>query len=579
MNLPTLPIPELTETADRYLTWVRPLLNDNDYTNTKQCVQDFLDGEGKQLQDDLQQFADQQAQHDKSWLSDAWLDSYLSVRESLPLSTSGAFRLDLDVPDNGLMRLAYLLVGLAKQSMDYLSGQLAPNVSPRGEPLDMRQWLALRGMARIPQAQTDTYELAPMEKQARSIIVFWQGQAYHLPILDADYRLYSPDAVKTLLEHIIQQNPTSDTIIALSLAPAETAARLYDELSQNAENNKNFQRLAHSLFHVHLSPTAFVDDATALRELTFLANEKLWAYKPMTICANVENDNCFVHLEHSSYDAAALQAMFERCEKTAQSLPTHPPVFSLAKGEAGEVEELHWQLSDTQRHTLETLQQAHHDKAKDYQVAITTIDVDTTIIPERTSIDCLMQLPMQYAQLKTFGKIRNTYEAVDVSHFLAGRTECVRPVSSESVAFSKALLAETATIDDFNPAHSEHKNRIKTCKQGHGVNRHLLGLQLMAKQRGITPTIFNDKGYVTLTHDFLSTSSLGDRHLVGDFAFTPTLKGGLGVTYFVNDNHKGFLYCVSYHKDQADDVPIFIDALHESVQGLMSVFIKAEQQN
>lgn len=576
MTLPKLPVPGLTETADRYLTWVRPLLEADDYQKTQQCVRHFINGEGQQLQQDLQQFSEQQARHDKSWLSDAWLDSYLSVRESLPLSTSAAFRLSLDLPDSGLMRLANLMVSLAKQSADYFSGQLAPNISPRGEALDMRQWLALRGIGRVPQTHIDRYELAPMAKQARHIVVFWLGQAYTLPILDADNRLYSPIAVKNMLATITQQNPTSahiDNITALSLAPAEKAAKLYHELSQLPDNHNNFLQLAHSLFQVHLSPTAFIDDATALRELAFLANEKLWAYKPVTISANLENDNYFVHLEHGSFDAGALQAIFERCEKTAQHLLTQPPVFNSEKGNgAGAIDELHWQLNDAQRNTLEAFRQAHHEKAKDYHARITTIDIDANLIPERTSIDCLMQLPIQYAQWQAFGQIRNTYEAVDISHFLAGRTECVRPVSDESVAFTKALSTETANIDDFNQAHQEHKNRIKACKSGHGVNRHLLGLQLMAKRRDIAPSIFSDKGYASLTNDFLSTSSLGDRHLVGDVVFTPTMSGGLGVSYFINDNHKGFLYCVSYHKDQAADVPVFIEALHEGTQRLMAIF-------
>lgn len=573
MTLPLLPIPELTETAERYLTWVRPLLNADDYTNTQQCVQDFINGEGKQLQHDLQKFAKQQAQQNKSWLSDSWLDSYLSVRESLPLSTSATFRLGINLPYSGLLRLAYLIVGLAKQSADYLSEQLVPNVSPRGEALDMRQWLALRGIARVPQPQMDSYELAPMEQQARHITVFWQGQAYTLPILDAGYRLYSPMAVKNMLENIIQKKPLSNHITALSLAPAETATKIYQELSQSSQNHDNFQQLAHSLFQVHLSPTAFADDATALQELIFLANEKFWAYKPITISANLENDSYFVHLEHGSFDAGALQAIFGRAEETAQNFTTQPPVFTAENEDTQKrAKELHWQLSEAQCDTLKALQHAHHDKAKDYRVRITTVDIDSSLIPERTSIDCLMQLPMQYAQLKTFGKIRNTYEAVDVSHFLAGRTECVRPVSNESVALSKALLAETADIEGFNQAHLEHKNRIKACKNGRGVNRHLLGLQLMAKQRGIAPEIFNDQGYAALTKDFLSTSSLGDRHLVGDVAFSPTMQGGLGVSYFTNDSHKGFLYSISYHKNQSADVAVFVEALHEGTQRLMNLF-------
>lgn len=48
-------------------------------------------------------------------------------------------------------------------------------------------------------------------------------------------------------------------------------------------------------------------------------------------------------------------------------------------------------------------------------------------------------------RLKSNAAIRiggDTYEAVDVSHFKNGRTECVRPVSEESLAFVDTLLQE-----------------------------------------------------------------------------------------------------------------------------------------
>lgn len=568
-TLPPLPVPELSETAERYLTWVRPLLDDVAYATTEAVVQAFVVGEGEDLQNDLEAFATQQAEQGKSWLSEAWLDSYLTVRESLPLSTSGAFRLSLDLPQSGLPRLAYLIAGLAKQSADYLNGQLAPNVSPRGEALDMQQWLTLRGIGRLPNAQRDEYALAPLSPAPRCVIVFWQGAAYALPVLDAQHRPYSVKAIHTMLQEITEQNPAQSLITAVSLAPAEAATKVLRDLSQNADNQANFQQLSHSLFHIHLSASAFADDETALCELTFLANTSLWAYKPMTICANTDNADCFVHLEHSSYDAAALQAIFARAEETAQTLP-YAPIES-SDNDNVSPSELHWQLSQEQQDTLFTIKEKHRQQAKHYRVKITTVAIDREAIPERTSIDCLMQLPLQYAQLATFGSIRNTYEAVDVSHFQAGRTECVRPVSSESVALTQALYNHRATLDDFNAAHQEHKNRIKACKRGHGVNRHLLGLQLMAQRRGINPALFTDSGYQALTQDFLSTSTLGDRQYVGDFAFTPTTTGGLGVTYFIADDGNGFLYCLSYHNNQATEVDTFIDALHEGTQRLMQL--------
>ncbi len=568
MTLPALPIPTLEETAERYLLWVRPLLEDGDYQQTQHIVQRFIHTEGPQLQRDLQQFARQQEAVGKSWLSDAWLDGYLTVRQSLPLSTSGAFRLDLNLPGQPLTRLAYFVVALAKQSADYLNGQLPDNISPRGEPLDMRQWLSLRGIGRIPQKHCDRYELAPMDKQPRVIIVFWQGQAYALPILDKEHRVYSVATVLSMLQWVTQQNPKADNITALSLAPAEQAATLLADLCQSAVNRDNFQLLAHSLFHVHLTPKAFMDDTNALRELTFLANEKLWAYKPLTLCANLQNNDCFAHLEHSSYDAGALQSMFARCEAIAQQLTFAEP----ATTDKLQPNELHWQLSQAQQTRLAEVQQAYSEKAKHYQVSIATTPIETQLIPEKTSLDSLMQLLMQYAQLKAFDEIRNTYEAVDVSHFQAGRTECIRPVSSESVAFVRALAAGKATWADFNLAHQEHKNRIKACKRGHGVNRHLLGLQLMAQRRGSQVALFSDKAYTALTTDFLSTSSLGDRHLIGDFAFSPTAPGGIGVSYFLTDKPNGFLYCISYHQQQTDAVKRFINGLQEGSEQLMAFF-------
>ncbi len=570
-TLPPLPVPTLEETKKRYLTWVRPLLDDNDYRHTEGIVEQFMEKEAPILQKDLQQFAKKQEVVGKSWLSDDWLDSYLQVRKPLPLSTSVALRLDLNLPNNPMTRLAHFIVALGKQSADCLNGQLAESTSPRGEPLDMRQWLLLRGIGRIPQTHCDRYEVAPTEKQIRYIIVFWHDQAYTLPVLDEEHRSYSVVAVSSMLQWIAEQKPSAENnITALSLAPAEMAASLLNNLSQSAVNQDNFQLLARSLFHVHLSPEAFVNDTDALRELAFLANEKLWTYKPLTICANLENNALFAHMEHGSYDAATLQAILSRTEKTAQELDSNTSELFMP---IPQPRALLWDISQQQQTELLNIQKAYREKAKNYEVSIMSTSFERQILPEKTSLDFVMQLIIQYAQLKTFGKIRNTYEAVDVSHFQAGRTECIRPVSSESVAFVQALATgKAATLADFNLAHQEHKNRIKACKQGRGVNRHLFGLQLMAKRRGLEVKLFTDKAYTTLTTDFLSTSSLGDRHLIGDFAFSPTTAGGIGVGYFLTDNNDGFLYCLSYNKDQADDIQSFINGLKEGSEKLTTFF-------
>ncbi|PIE42290.1 MAG: hypothetical protein CSA47_01490 [Gammaproteobacteria bacterium] len=567
---PLLPIPELQETADRFLTWVKPLISAQQYQQTQARVKQFVDGDGQTLQKALRAFAEEKSH--SSWLIDAWLESYLCVRDSLPLTTSGGFRLDLRYPDTGLMRVAYMIVGFAQQSADYFNDCLEPNLSPRQEPLDMYQWKPLQGIGRMPGADCDHYEMAPMDKQVRYVGVFWKNREFLVPVLDEHHRVYSAASIAKALEAIVagqfsdQCDKPAVSAMTMSLAGGEEAHAFINEVRDNGENQANLLALSHTLINIYLDESFAETDNETLRNFSYLEKKRLWAYKPLTVCANLADNRLFAHLEHGWYDAGALQTMFARSEIVAA---TH------AEGEQATVDLpvklLQWQFTESQRATLGTWDRRHRQRAGQYRVDAAVVPVDGEKIPQRTSIDALMQFVLQYAQQQTFGKIRNTYEAVDVSHFQRGRTECIRPVSSESVAFVKALIKGKATAEQFSDAHAEHKNRIKACKRGHGVNRHLLGLRLMADKLGLQPALFDDVGYQTITYDFLSTSSLGDRRYMGDFAFVPTVIGGLGVSYFTTDE-QDFLYCIAYHEQQQAIVEKFKHDLGEAGEKLMQFF-------
>lgn len=179
-----------------------------------------------------------------------------------------------------------------------------------------------------------------------------------------------------------------------------------------------------------------------------------------------------------------------------------------------------------------------------------------------------MQFLLQYAQLTTYGKARNTYEAVDVSHFKNGHTECVRPVSEESLAFVGTLLQEKPSREALDAALAEHKARIKACKLSQGPNRHLLGLKLMvAKEGGELHEIYKDEDYQTFTTDFLSTSTVGDNSMVVNFAFVSTSVGGLGINYTITP--EGWLYTVSHTQEQQEKVNTFVDALKVGGKNLL----------
>lgn len=109
--------------------------------------------------------------------------------------------------------------------------------------------------------------------------------------------------------------------------------------------------------------------------------------------------------------------------------------------------------------------------------------------------DAMSQLILSIAQELTYGRIRAVYEAVDMREYKAGRTECLRAVTPEAVAFAQTLVRggrgngsddgadrsgscgdETAgesLAELLRAALDAHRNWVIGCKTGNGIDRHL----------------------------------------------------------------------------------------------------------
>ena len=85
-------------------------------------------------------------------------------------------------------------------------------------------------------------------------------------------------------------------------------------------------------------------------------------------------------------------------------------------------------------------------------------------------------------------------------------------------------------------ASAAHSIRLKEAQKGFGVERHLYGLQKifdMYKEElnmEETPALFVDPGYLTMCHDFISTSNMTSL-LVKSCAFGPVVEDGYGIFY------------------------------------------------
>lgn len=557
-NPPRLPVPELEESCAHYLKQVRPLLSAPDYAKAAAATRYFLSskGKGRLLQEKLQAF---DAQAEQSWLIDAWLKNYLSIRTPLPLASNVGFELQ-----TGGKNLPEWIFSLASVCAEYHHKKIEMPETPQGTPVCMEQWRILQGAARIPRQNCDDYRFAPAGR--RHIGIFHKGFYYRVAALNERKKAYPPETFRQAIEIITSETEQNPYPVAVpAYLGSNAAAKTCETLRKNPENARLLGFLEQDLFHISIIGEQYDADAD-LAEASFQSNQNLWCYKPATYCYNTTTGRLFLHCEHTWQDGATLKNIVARAAAK--------PISSTAKNVIPDIARHEWQLTPSLQKNWPKWQKNYTAKARKMRVNTMTIPLKNRRIPEHISHDALMQFLLQYAQLSTYGIIRNTYEAVDASHFRSGRTECVRPISQESLAFVTLLLNNKPNKTAFEAALAEHKSRIKSAKLGRGANRHLFGLQLMAQQApGRLPAFFKIPGYQAFTTDFLSTSTLGNDRPVIRFAFAPTSQGGLGINYTLAE--AGWCFTISHLASQRQEVGVFLEALKLGGQQLLTFLEQA----
>jgi carnitine O-acetyltransferase len=137
-----------------------------------------------------------------------------------------------------------------------------------------------------------------------------------------------------------------------------------------------------------------------------------------------------------------------------------------------------------------------------------------------------LKLIFQAAYYILYGRSESTYEPAMTKAFYHGRTEAIRTVQPESVAFVKVFASDASAREKINALHQAcqaHVELTKQCAAGMGQDRVLYAMYCLAQRADADdssdsedasgsnlPAIFKDPGYGTLNHSVLSTSSCGN---------------------------------------------------------------------
>src|ERR1700753_2458785 len=212
-RLPRVPLPALTDTCDRFLSWCAPLLTDEQLAATERAVKDFAapGGPGAPLQAGLAAYDASPGVH--SWLDTFWPARYLGRRDRIALIANFFFLFaDSGLADGGRAQLERAAT-LTAAAVDYklrLDQELIPPVTRRGVPQTMEQNKYLFSATRIPGPVQDTVRVPysaerPGPSRARHVVVFYRGGLFRLEVLSPDGEPYSPGGLVTALTEIMRR--------------------------------------------------------------------------------------------------------------------------------------------------------------------------------------------------------------------------------------------------------------------------------------------------------------------------------------------------------------------------------------
>ncbi|XP_072294283.1 carnitine O-palmitoyltransferase 2, mitochondrial [Eucyclogobius newberryi] len=603
-SLPRLPVPKLEDTIRRYLAAQRPLLDDDQFRNTEKIVEDFQNGVGKQLHEEL--VAQDKNNKHTSYISAPWFDMYLSARDSVVLNSNPFMSFNPDPKpeyNDQLIRATNMVCSAVRFMKTLRAGLLEPEVfhlNPaksdtdqfkrfirwvpsslswygaymvNAYPLDMSQYFRLFNSTRLPRQGRD--ELFTDDK-GRHLLVMRKGNLYAFDIVDSDGNLAKPGEIHSNLKYILSdETPApSSPIGVLTSENRDVWASLREKLTANG-NGGLLQTVDSALFCLSLDDEAMKDHIHISHNMLHGDGCNRWYDKSFNIII-AKDGNAAINFEHSWGDGVAvLRFQNEVFKDTTEKPLVSPSSAPAAVDSASAVQRLQFNLDDELKSGVQ--------KAKEnFDAAVSKLTIDAMefkkggkeqLKKSKLSPDAIAQLAFQMGYLRQYGQTVATYESCSTAAFKHGRTETIRPATIHTKRCSHAFVQEPGkhSVQELkamlNECSKYHGQLTKEAAMGQGFDRHLFAMRYLANSKGeALHSLYTDPAYSSINHNILSTSTLTSPAVsLGGFA--PVVPNGFGVGYGVHDDWIG----CNVSTYPARNVHEFLQCVHKSLEDIFTV--------
>jgi carnitine O-acetyltransferase len=577
-SLPRVPLPTPEDSCARFLDWCAPLLTADEFAATETAVAEFLapDSPAHTLHAALEEF-DRGGAH--SWLDVFWPYRYLGRRDRIALNANFFF-LFRGSGRSQVERAAGLITG-ALHVKRLVDREELPVATLRGAPLSMEQNKYLFSATRIPGAEIDSVRTPysdehPGPSPERHVLVFRRGRIFRLDVLGPTGDPHTLDELTAALQAIVARatpaEPGTSVGHLTTKARAEWAASRARLLELG--NAEALEAVESALFCVSLDDVAPADARAASDQLLHGDSANRWFDKAVTLVVFADGTAGF-NGEHCKLDGTTVVSFVDFLLTAADD--EHAAGAGARPQGVPQPDEIVFVLDDDLRADVGAAGAAFADHAADTATMTLSIEGFTQADAKalRCSPDAFAQLAFQLAHRRATGLTGATYESIATRHYHHGRTEAMRVVTPEVLAFVDAMDDPAADADirraAFRAAAAAHVARARQCQAGQAPEQHLWELQLIQRRRGaelgVTEplALYDSPGWTIMREDYLSTSAVPSPN-VRFFGFGSTSARCIGVGYALMSTR--FDIYLSTPRSVAEQMHTFAVRLQEAVTQL-----------
>ncbi|KAF4446466.1 carnitine O-acetyltransferase [Fusarium austroafricanum] len=542
-SLPRLPVPTLEETAKRYLKSLHPLLSASEYEASKKAVEEFVrpGGVGSKLQEKL--VAKREDPNTKNWIYEWWNDAaYLSYRDPVVpyVSYFYSHRDDRRRRDPAKRAAAITTSALEfKKQVD--AGTLEPEYMKK-LPICMDSYQWMFNASRVAAKPAD-YPVKFSPDQNKHIIAIRKNQFFKIQH-EVDGKQLNTSELEQQFKRVYEIAQRVPAVGALTSENRDVWAEARDILIKaNPKNKYALEAIESSSFVVCLDDAAPVTLEERAHQYWHGDGANRWYDKPLQFIVNDNGTSGFMG-EHSMMDGTPTHRLNDYVNDLifGNKLDFSDPSV---RSNLPDPQHVNFEITPEVQSEIDRATKDFNDVIAKHELAVQAYQgYGKGLIKKfKCSPDAYVQMIIQLAYYKMYGKSRPTYESAATRRFQLGRTETCRTVSDDSVAWVKAM--SDSSIDDktrvelFRKAINAHVEYITAASDGKGVDRHLFGLKKLLEPGQEVPAIYKDPAYSYSGSWHLSTSQLSSEFFNG-YGWSQVIDAGFGIAYMINENSLNF---------------------------------------